>query len=102
MTTRHEATDIRARPILWAAAGLLVALTAIFALGSFVVPRSTSTGPTPFPPEPRLQITPENLRKEEDRRLSSYEWIDREKGIVRIPIDRAIDLQLQRGFPTKQ
>jgi hypothetical protein len=42
------------------------------------------------------------LRATEDAILSSYGWVDRQKGIVRIPIDRAIDLVLQRGLPARQ
>jgi hypothetical protein len=35
------------------------------------------------------------------RRLSSYGWVDREAGIVRIPIDRAMDLLAERGLPAR-
>lgn len=56
-----------------------------------------------LPPGPRLQDDPsrdmEALRAEEDARLSTYGWIDRGAGIGRIPIDRAIDLILERGLP---
>src|SRR5215470_11575147 len=52
------------------------------------------------PPEPRLQETPpldlKAYRAAEDQILTSYGWIDQEKGIVRIPIDKAIDLLAQR------
>lgn len=32
------------------------------------------------------------LRIKEDHALTSYQWIDKEKGIVRLPIDRAMEL----------
>jgi hypothetical protein len=55
------------------------------------------------PPEPRLQPFPERDMREmqaaEDRILHQYAWIDPDKGIVRIPIDRAMDLIAQRGRP---
>lgn len=35
----------------------------------------------------------------EDKVLNSYAWVDQSKGIVRIPIDRAIDIVAQRGLP---
>lgn len=58
-----------------------------------------------FPPEPRIEEHPEmelkRLREREDRLLSTYGWTDRKAGIVRIPIDRAMELQLQRGFPVR-
>ena len=56
-------------------------------------------------PEPRLQTTPERdlaaLRAEERQWLESYAWMDRDAGIARIPIARAIELLLQRGLPTR-
>jgi hypothetical protein len=58
-----------------------------------------------LPPEPRLEEHPgedlERLRGEEARRLESYGWIDREKKVLRMPIDRAIDQVLRRGVPAR-
>jgi len=44
------------------------------------------------------------LQAREDELLNTYGWTDPNRGIVRIPIDRAIDLVAQRGLPaaTKQ
>ena len=51
------------------------------------------------PPGPRLQIDPaaemRALRAEEEAILTTYEWVDREAGIARIPIDRAIELMVE-------
>ena len=48
------------------------------------------------PPEPRLQVTPvqdlASIRKTENETLNSYGWVDREKGMVRIPISRAMEI----------
>lgn len=41
------------------------------------------------------------MRAEEDQILSSYGWIDRERGIVHVPINRAITLLAQKGLPTR-
>jgi len=53
------------------------------------------------PPQPRLQNSPiqdlKQMRQDEDQILGSYGWIDWQKGIVRLPIARAIDLLSQRG-----
>ena len=38
----------------------------------------------------------------EDRALATYGWANRKEGRVRIPIDRAMELQLERGFPTRK
>jgi hypothetical protein len=35
----------------------------------------------------------------EDNTLESYGWVDQNAGIVRIPIEQAIDLVVQRGLP---
>ena len=45
--------------------------------------------------------TLERLRAADDATLTSYGWVDRKSGIVRIPIDRAIDLLAARGLPSK-
>jgi hypothetical protein len=49
---------------------------------------------------PRLQVRGSNelreMREAEDRVLDSYAWIDREKGIVRIPVERAMDILAQK------
>lgn len=55
------------------------------------------------PPEPRLQVDPtteiDTLRTAVDARLSSYGWVDRQSGIVRLPLDRAMALTAERGLP---
>jgi hypothetical protein len=40
------------------------------------------------------------LQATENAILTTYGWADRQNGVVRIPIDRAIDLIEQRGLPT--
>jgi len=43
-----------------------------------------------------------NLRAREDAELYSYKYSDREKGIVRLPIQRAIDLVVSEAKAGKQ
>jgi len=56
-----------------------------------------------LPPEPRLEPHPsldmKQMRAAEDQILHQYAWIDPDKGIVRIPVDRAMDLILEKGLP---
>jgi hypothetical protein len=67
----------------------------------------TLAGPQSQPakllPEPRLETLPgaslARLRAEEDAELSTYGWIDRSNKIIRIPIERAMELIAQRGLP---
>ena len=56
-----------------------------------------------MPPLPRLQSQPAEdlarVRFEENERLSRYAWIDARERVVRIPIERAIEILAERGFP---
>jgi hypothetical protein len=60
---------------------------------------------TPESPQPALLVTePIALREHrsnETSTLSAYGWVDRSAGTVRIPIDRAKTLLLERGLPTR-
>ena len=40
------------------------------------------------------------LRAEETHTLTTYGWVDAQAGIVRIPIDRAMELLVARGMPS--
>jgi hypothetical protein len=55
-------------------------------------------------PTPRLETDDGNqdladLHGREDLLLEHYSWIDRSKGTVRIPIERAMELIAQKGLP---
>jgi hypothetical protein len=45
----------------------------------------------------------QNLRKAEDAKLSGYQYLDKEKGVVRIPVERAMQLMAEeaKGAPVK-
>jgi len=55
------------------------------------------------PPEPRLEPDPLaprlRMRAREDAVLTTYGWVDRNTGVARIPIERAMDLLVERGLP---
>jgi hypothetical protein len=108
----HELSDAEGRPL--AVAGLILAailvLIGISMAGTFYFcGKEQKLGPpaTPFenartlPPMPRLQVDPKMELKEyrDSQReiLNSYGWVDRTGGVVRIPIDRAMDLVIARG-----
>ena len=65
-------------------------------------PLSYTREPTP---EPHLLVVPgqelKAMRAAEDSLLNSYAWVDREKGVVRIPIHRAIDILAQGGIRSR-
>jgi hypothetical protein len=58
-----------------------------------------------LPPEPRLlENEPANLqqyRAAENQVLNGYQWADQKKGLVKIPIDQAIDRLVQKGLPVR-
>src|ERR1700722_18475301 len=66
--------------------------------GSFVA--APFAGPRPLPPPPRIQADPavdlRNYRESEQNLLNTYGWVDRQNGVVRMPIDRAMEMLLQR------
>src|SRR5262245_22091275 len=58
------------------------------------------------PPEPRLQDDPNTdmrlMREKEDRLLGQAGWVNRQQGIVRLPIDVAMEEVLSRGVAAAQ
>ena len=68
--------------------------------------RSPSAQEDRVPPEPRLQTNPRqdlaDLRARGRRACSTtYGWVDRNAGVVRIPIEAAMKLTLERGLPAR-
>lgn len=58
-----------------------------------------------LPPSPRLQVQPHLELKDycdgQQAKVNTYGWVDRESGVVRIPVDRAMGLVLARGLPAR-
>ena len=114
----HEESDVVLRPVVIAGIGLLVLLviSCVAMFGLFHVlareearlsppanPLAAAEGPR-LPPEPRLQAHPikdlEELRKAETELLTTYGWVDKSAGTVRIPVARAMELLAQRAGDT--
>jgi hypothetical protein len=111
---RYEKSDARAGPIivlgvLLAVLGLIVQASAGWLFDCLKEREQQKYQPLPslaakerarLPrdldkiPQPRLQesepVDLAKLRRAEDSLLNSYGWVDREKGIVHIPIDEAM------------
>ncbi len=75
-------------------------------------PSPFAGSPTP-PPSPILQPTQkfhekvpsqdlQEMHAREDAHLNTYAWVDQNAGVVRIPIDRAMELVVGRGLPTSR
>ena len=56
-------------------------------------------------PNPKLEEDErgqlDDVRTNEDKTLYSYGWVDEKAGTVHIPIERAMDLLVQRGLPVR-
>jgi hypothetical protein len=113
---RHEVRDARIRPIVLTAAALAVSAALVLAFSVvmyryFIAYTATPVtnplnGAERLVPPPRITDQPEmelgQLRQQENQVLSSYGWVNRNAGTIHIPIDRAMELQLQRGFPVRK
>lgn len=55
-------------------------------------------------PQPRLErnerLEINQFRLKEEQVLNSYGWVDQKAGVVRIPVERAMELVAQRGLST--
>jgi hypothetical protein len=114
----HERSDVSIRGIIIFA--IVLVLTAVVVhiglyglleyYGEFA-PRRTRAPGSPAAQEettplPRLQISPRTdlaeMRAAEQKELTSYGWIDKQKQSVRIPIDQAMKLLAERGLPARK
>jgi hypothetical protein len=112
----HEQSDVGFRPL----AIFLAGLTAMIVVVGIVVAwmfkgfeRATSGREAGTPGfsaseregvmEPLLQVSSradmDALRRRENAWLRGTAWVDEPNGVVRIPIDRAMELTVERGFP---
>ena len=115
----HETEDASVHGIVYAGVGLAVGslIVALIVYGVFQHLANkplTTAPPNPLaetdqqriPPAPRIEEHPaielKDLHAEEDQILNTYGWTDKSAGIVRIPLERAMELQLERGFPTRK
>ncbi len=99
-----ETPAVAGRRVLAVTFGFLALVAAsgtglYFYLGS-QVRGALITAPRQFP-QPRLEFDAPRERAraeaEQRQRLSAYEWVDRDRGVIRIPIDRAAELIVGRG-----
>jgi len=112
----HETQDVNIRVVALFALTMAIVLAGSLALMAWVFavlhttpaghgPRGAPIAATPpRPPAPHLQTSPtgemQEMRRAENARLQSYGWVDRSIGMVRIPIDRAMELVVEQGLPS--
>jgi len=117
LSAGHEVGDIHPKPIIIGLIGVIlfsaVSFAVVVVLFKFLAADATRTSPRPSPlnptraarmaPEPRLQVDPwgdwDTYKASQDRLLQNYSWVDKESLLVRLPIERAMELVLERGLP---
>jgi hypothetical protein len=123
-----EREDLSPAGVMYFMAGLVIVVVVIYvivtgmysfldryerehqaALSPMVTPKPdtrviTPEDPLSFP-QPRLETDERtqinDFLQKEDQRLLTYDWVNKDSGTVRIPIDRAMDLIVQRGLPVR-
>lgn len=117
---KYEHTDIDAaigyKFALWLAVSMVISVFIVYGVFWYFEGQERSAnavaqkyplaaGQTKEPPTPHLQTQPFSdvytLRQAEALKLGSYGWIDKDGGIARLPIDRAMEVMLERGFPSR-
>lgn len=112
----HELRDMRLRTVVrWLALLTIAVVVLIGGITIFERGMVGHIGPlrpvvdepprvTP-PPQPRLETQNGEILSElhtaENRALNNYTWIDQAAGTVSLPVDRAIELTIQRGLPVR-
>ena len=119
-TGNHEPDEIAFGGILKVGVVLTVVTVAsyVIVLGVFWLfdRQATANEPAPvypmavglgdrLPPEPRLQTDPKQelrtLREHQHQTLEGFEWVDKNAGVVRLPIEQAMKMTLERGLPAR-
>jgi hypothetical protein len=112
----HEHTDAHVSAIvkfiLWLAVIAVVVHFGLAFMYEFLIRQSMPAGEPQYPratrevalpPAPRLQQFPANdiyrFRLGERSLLESYGWINKNDGIVHIPIEEAMRITVERGLP---
>jgi len=114
----YETTDVNPGTLL-AWVGLLAAVIVVSVVAAWVLfdvfaeraargdPKVSPLAPaeSQTPPEPRLLVKEHDdlvvVRKEDEELLDTYGWIDKDRGIVRIPVARAMELVAKEGLQSR-
>jgi len=116
----YEHTDIDPgvgyRFALWLAVSMVVSAGIVYGVYALLTSRADSMdattqkyplaqGVSQEPPAPRLQAQPfkdvYQLKADQRTVLHSYGWVDKANGVVHLPIERAMQLTLERGLPAR-
>ena len=108
----HEESDVSPWAVGKFAIGLalvcVISLALLFGFFRYLLSEEGGKAPeiAKSPPNPVLETEPpvelKAFRAAEEHELNTYGWVDQQKGIVRVPIDRAIDMLAKKGLPARQ
>jgi hypothetical protein len=114
----YEITDLKPGAIVLFGIGLVIAMVLAVIVTTLFMRYQTfqhARRETPVPrlarereaaPEPRLQVDANKelrqMRAAEDAALSGYGWVDKDAGIVKIPVDRAMEVLAKKGLPARK
>lgn len=111
--TGYERQDADVRKVLYISLAFLLGLALSFAGAGLLLGwyRQQPTAPLTalerqrlLPPAPRLQTDSQGdgqrINQAARERLAVYAWVDRPAGLARLPIERAMDLLAERGWPS--
>jgi hypothetical protein len=97
----HETRDANVNALLSFGVGLIIALVVVHFLvyGFYYLFLSERPKKVPVQPTTNLYQQLRDLHSHEEATLERYGWVDRKAGVVRIPIERAIELVAEKGIP---
>jgi hypothetical protein len=114
----HELKDAHTGPLLFAAVGLgVLILVSFVVMGVMLSATGSGLGATgndvptsaamqiQLPPSPRLEQNPRGdtdvIVADATKKLEGYGWVDQQAGSAHIPIERAMELIVERGVVGK-
>jgi len=114
----HELSDLRPGYVALFGIALTAVIVAAAVITSLLIDFKAaehSRQETPVPrlaqereatPGPRLQVDANKdlrqMRAGEEAVLNSYGWVDKDAGIVKIPVDRAMEILAKKGLPARK
>jgi hypothetical protein len=114
----HELSDLKPTNIALFGIALAGAITLVLAVSYWIfeynagqhakeqVPPSPLAHTREPTPEPLLQVYAaedlQEMRAAEDAALNGYGWVDKEAGIARIPVEKAIEVLANKGLPVRK
>ena len=106
----HEQSEVSVRVIIVSLAVLLIGalMVCFLVVGIFQyfhhenrVDQIVKNTQQQIPPEPRVEEHPAEqlvtIRARENHVLTTFAWVDQKNGVVRVPINQAIDMLVKQG-----